>query len=427
MQKLSLTSFSLILLSTVVLAQNEQAVIKNIRSHEALPITRPARPAQGKTYADPTFGTTIQRITDAKKLGLQGCFPQYSKRQAWNTDESLLLLFSDDGSTRLYDGSNYGFMKILDGVGGEDVFWHPLQRSLVIYTDENKICSYDVLKDEKKVIASFPEYSFVNTRGEGNLSTDGSTYAFVGQVYNEKSGDVIFKKLVLYDLKQNKNISSLELPGGIEDFDWVSVSPGGDFVVVDYADNEQKHFHGVEVYDRSFHLLWQKGLGSGHSDLGLDEKGEEVLIMDCYDETENLTNIKKYRLRDGAETTLLGISPYFDQHISCRNEAQKGWCFISTFNYTGRLTEGENGVLPFENEIFALKMDGSKEVRRLALHHSVRYSVQTPDSDHSVYWAEPHATVSRKANRILWGSNWGENVQQVMSVDVYVGSFNLDK
>jgi hypothetical protein len=84
------------------------------------------------------------------------------------------------------------------------------------------------------------------------------------------------------------------------------------------------------------------------------------------------------------------------------------------------LTDSAQNWLAFEDEIFALKLDGSGEVQRIAHHHSRRYSPTTPDSDRSNYFAESHATVSRNGNRIIFGSNWSESVADEMSVDAYV-------
>lgn len=64
--------------------------------------------------------------------------------------------------------------------------------------------------------------------------------------------------------------------------------------------------------------------------------------------------------------------------------------------------------------------DGSCDVQRIAHHHSRRYSPQTPDGDQSVYWAEPHATVNRAGTKVIWGSNWRKNMDDVRSVDVYL-------
>jgi hypothetical protein len=382
--------------------------------------TNMIKPLVRVSYKDPVFGTTITRISDAVQEHLQGLFPQYSKRQVWNSDESKILLFTDDGSARLYDGKKYTYIKTLEEVGGEDVYWHPSDPDIIIFSGDNNLYTYRVSTGQKKLLQSFPGYTFINTRGEGNLSADGNLYAFVGQVYDEKTETVYFRKLVLYNISKKKIISELALPETIDQFDWVSVSPSGKYVVVDYANNDNTRYHGVEVYDSTFRLLWQKGLGAGHSDITRETGGGEFLIMDFYDEQKNITIIKKINLQNGSEKNLLEVSAFFDLHISCRNEMQKDWCLVSTFNYTGRLTVSRQNWLPFENEVFLLKTDGSGQVVRLAHHHSRRYTPGTPDSDNSIYWAEPHASLSRKGNRIIWGSNWNYNVNKVESVDTYV-------
>ncbi|MEK6769260.1 MAG: hypothetical protein AABY85_09775 [Gemmatimonadota bacterium] len=92
----------------------------------------------------------------------------------------------------------------------------------------------------------------------------------LGQMYDSTAQTVTFKDLVVFDLAKGKAVSKLALPKDVENFDWVSISPSGKYVVVDYADEVEKRFHGVEVYDRGFKFLWQKPLGAGHSDLGID-------------------------------------------------------------------------------------------------------------------------------------------------------------
>lgn len=368
-------------------------------SQDVKPEPKLARPEIGKPFQDPTFQRNVTRIATK-------AFPEYSKRQAWNSDESLLLLRTADGRALLFDGATYQLKKELEGVGGEDVFWW--KPNVLLYNPDHALWSYDVKTDEKTKLHEWSEYEFANTRGEGNLSRDGKSYAFVGQLYANET--VTFKDLVLFDLESGKIVAKHALQN-VESFDWVSVSPCGKYVVVDYADDVR----GIEVYDRSFKLLWTKPLGAGHSDLG-----DGFLVMDVYDPEKNVTRIVKYALADGRETELLEVSPLFDVHLSCRNEKHLDWVLVSTFDYVERLTHDAKTWLPFEDEIFALKLDGSREVRRLAHHHSRRYTKETPDSDRSVYFAEPHATVSRNGDRVLFGSNWGEKVADEASVDAYV-------
>jgi hypothetical protein len=65
-------------------------------------------------------------------------------------------------------------------------------------------------------------------------------------------------------------------------------------------------------------------------------------------------------------------------------------------------------------------MDGSGSVQRYAHHHSQRYSESFPDGDLSTYYAEPHATASPTGNRILFGSNWRNRIEENYSVDAYL-------
>ena len=126
-------------------------------------------------------------------------------------------------------------------------------------------------------------------------------------------------------------------------------------------------------------------------------------------------------LKDGRKTRLLSkMEWWFFSHISCRNLDSPGWCFVSTYDGDGHLKDSPATWAAFENEIFALRLDGSGQVRRIAHHHSRRYSPTTPDSDRSVYWAEPHATVSRYGTRVLFGSNWRQRMADPASCDTYV-------
>jgi hypothetical protein len=389
------------------------------------------KPAVGIPYNDPRFGPVVMRLTDARSSSLPGVVPQYAKRQVWNANDSLMLLFTGDGTALLYDAQSYQFIRTLDVVGGEDVFWHPFDPLRIILAQDNALVSYHVDTGLLETLRVFPAYTFINTRGEGNLSRDGRYYAFVGQTYDTITH---FNDIVVYDITANQVIATLALPAQLTDFDWVSISPLGNYVVVDYATGDTGRFQGVEVYDRNLTFLWQKPLGAGHSDLAVapgtlpifaPKTGgvptlQEVLVMDYYDSDSNRNYIRKYRLADGAETTLLDYSWDFDCHISCRNEARSEWCFVSTFDGPGRLSDDSLSWLPYEDEIFALKLDGSGDVQRIAHHHSRRFSPETPDPDLSVYWAEPHATVSKNGERIVFGSNWRQQMAQDTSVDAYL-------
>lgn len=381
------------------------------------------QPAAGVPISDLKFRTSVIRITNSRSLNLKGIVPIYSKRQAWNSNENYFILGDyGNGHVRLYNGTTYQFISDLTDVSGEDIFWSPTDPDRIIFNPDSVLKSYRISTGQISEIHAFTPYNHANTWGEGNLSNDGRYYALVGRLYNYATGEVKIKDILVYDLQTNTVTSKMALPGNLTDFDWVSISPLGNYVVVDYADKITGRYHGVEVYDRNLNFIWQKPIGAGHSDLGIDAEKKEILIMDKYDDDTDSTFIMKYNLSDGKETRLLGLSARFDLHISYRNEQRGDWCFISTFDNNSRLTDDSLSWLPFEDEVFALKIDGSKSVQRIAHHHSRVYSPSMPEET-DTYPAEPHATVSRRGDRILFGSNWRILTEQTASVDAYVADF----
>jgi len=394
-----------------------------VTHHNAIFQGEIAQPLPGVPFTDPNFQTPVVRLTDARARSINGLFPDYAKRQAWNSDESLMILRSAYSDAFLFNGKSYEFIKVLEGVAGDDVFWNPVKPDEIIYNQGDSILHrYNVTTDERTQIHSFAPFNFVNTLGEGNLSMDGKYYAAAERYYNFETGEVTFHDLIVYDLQEDRIVSTHLLPQGqLADFDWISISPLGNYVVVDYANWETGRYRGIEVYDRNFNFLWQKGLGPGHSDLGLDANGEEVLVMDIYSEADNQTHICKFALADGDSTHLLALSLLFDMHESCRALSRPGWVYVSTFDYFERLTDSQENWLPFEDEVFALKMDGSGTVERYAHHHSREYSTYTPDRDHGAnYFAEPRATVSKDGTRILFASNWRIKMDEDFSIDAYL-------
>lgn len=359
---------------------------------------------------------TLTRITNARYDGKSGYFPDYSKRQAWNANETKLMLRSGNGAVNIFDAQTHQFLLAFPDIEGvEDIFWHPTDPQTLYYFLGNELFSKNVQTSQSTSLHTFSSYAAVYCHGEGNLSNDGHYVALCAHDGNDNPVDFL-----VYDLSSQAVVSTLPLNGNVSWIDWISISPLGNYVIVDYATDVNAPYNGVEVYDRNFNFLWRKPLGAGHSDYGLDANGAEVLIMDVYDPDSNVTYINKYVLSTGNSTRLLGISPEFDLHESCRATDRPGWVYVSTFDYVGRLTDDSLSWMPFEDEVFALKMDGSGDVERYAHHRSRRFSPTTPDSDHSFYFAEPHATPNRSGAKVLFGSNWRINLAQDTSVNAYV-------
>ncbi|MBI4854662.1 MAG: hypothetical protein HY819_22920 [Acidobacteria bacterium] len=423
--KRALISILLVVFMIIVFPSATLAQI--ISGHGLIPQPEMSKPNVGEIIKEPVFNTNLVRITNTSLGNKEGAFPNSAKRQAWNVDESLMLINTGEGKTLLYDGQTYKFKKALNSVSGEDIFWHPTDPFTVIYNPLNTLYSYNVITDEVRLIHSFSEYSFASSRG-GNLSNDGRYYAFIGefpllQVDSSKSiaQKVKYEKLVLFDIWTDQVISEKVVITRFNDVNWISMSPDGYYIVVNYKSERDDFLNSMDIYDKGFNLIWQQFLGKGDSsDLAIDANGDEVMIVDRYDNQTDSRFIEKYRLFDGYSTILLEHSKDFYTNISTRNLTRFGWCLVSTYDSESRLTDSLENWLPFEDEIFLLKMDGSQDVERLAHHRSRRFSPTTPSLVSSIAFAEPQAVLSRNANRVLFASNWRENIANAASIDAYV-------
>jgi hypothetical protein len=76
-------------------------------------IPQVAKPPYMKYYREPAFGTKVIRITKARAD--QVIKPVYSTVQAWNADESLLMLYRTEPNSAhvLYDGHTYEHVRDL--------------------------------------------------------------------------------------------------------------------------------------------------------------------------------------------------------------------------------------------------------------------------------------------------------------------------
>jgi len=95
------------------------------------------------------------------------------------------------------------------------------------------------------------------------------------------------------------------------------------------------------------------------------------------------------RLRDGAITSLTDPTNEAEpHHISTRSFDRLGWAYVSYYPAPGQR---------FDDEVIAVKLDGSKAVERLGHMHS---------DVAGCYRCETHAVPSRDGLRVLWASNW---------------------
>jgi len=338
---------------------------------------------------------------------------EYARVQSFNADDSLLIVRSIDSFWYVYDVAS------LMPLGEVPVYveprWDAQDPTLLYYTDETRLTSYDLRTGEINVIRDFADdfpgvdLSAVWTRYEGSPSYDTRTW---GLLANDSEWDPY--AFLIYDM-QTDNLVIREIPPGYS-IDNVTISPLGNYLLAsfdEYCEEGQVGSDanpcGFMVYDRNLENGRSLLRIIGHYDAMLDANGKEVILYQDID-TDYISMLD---LESGAVTPLFPIDfshTAIGFHFSGRASDFPGWGLVSTHN--GGYPTDQTWM---DDSIIAVELKENGRVVRLAHTHSLYDEDMEQD-----YWAEPHASVNRDFTRIVFTSNWGstgtEEVDMYMSV-----------
>lgn len=380
-------------------------------------------------YTDPIFKTKIKRITPQPGLPAGNYVPLYSPSQAWNSDETKLLLLGPSGNFYLFNGQDpYRFIKVLDRDAGLEYdgldispLWDPQNPDRIWYTHFNQLRYYTVSSGRSTIVTVVHKigaidldrlHLYVKTYDYCGISESGNRIAFKvvdggGQVY----------AMLVFDIPSNKFLSVHDFtpagdmpiagapmnkrPGA------VCISPDGDFTEWqwNYDRRDSPNHYGTEIYDveKGTFVRRISDFDTHADQMRLADGVEALVALTSYATHNDYNRITATRYRDGAVVNAYlpdawGSAVDGQWHVSGRGSVSPkgapGWVLMST--YDGPKVDS-SPPYPLGSEIYALRMDGSNEVRRIAHHQSVR------GTD---YFAEPHATANRSFTKVLFGSNW---------------------
>jgi hypothetical protein len=363
---------------------------------QVMPTPEMPYPEYLEPVVDAVFGTPFTRITEPGRRMLPGvvcdpayCRHRYSSNQAWNADQSLLVLTKGCGGYCFLDGRTYEPSFARAFFEGNDCNWHPVNPDLMICVFSNGIYEWAPRTNVKSVVYSTTEYNLLQFGPwTGNPSRDGNRLAVRGLNRDHKL--VVFA----YDIAQRKKFADIPLDRLNGTNNWATISPSGKYIYF-----TQQDYHGIEPayvfdVDGSFVQYWPEHHRPGHGDMTIDEDGSDVYVGISKSDPDKFQVIKR-RLKDGAVTPL---APSGDAgHASLRSINRPGWVILSYYGTQDKVINAGYPA-PFYQEIIALRIDGSGEIRRI---------VQTRNADYN-YIAETHASPSPDATQIVWSSNWGK-------------------
>jgi hypothetical protein len=360
----------------------------------AHPMTSSPKPGYLAATADPVFGTTIRRITNVSAAEGENAviIPMYSTVQAWNADESKLILWHRGTGHELYDGRTYAFLRTLpiSPTDLEHVLWDPVDPDLLYYpTNYNAVPNlmrYRVSTNSIEVLRNFegPPTSCPLDWGQLlSLGTDpqylswGPTEKIVGL----RCGPTKF----LYDIGSDTVLAVKSFPAST-----TAPIPGPSGALA--------YFEGG-VYDRNLSLLRTLDMASTveHANVGRSAAGYDTYNAVSFDDALN-GSLVTFNLATGERTVVVGPSrgypyPPSGTHLSAVATGNPGWVAVS-------MVGDPSGQCVLCQEILLARPE-TLTVCRVAHHHS-----KGPEGGVWGYWAEPHNVISPSGTRILFGSDW---------------------
>ncbi|MGM5029741.1 hypothetical protein AB7813_21540 [Tardiphaga sp. 20_F10_N6_6] len=343
---------------------------------------------------DASLGTTLVRVTTPESPMGNGmvckrsyCTHRYSSAQAWNADQSLLLIVNGCNGLCFLDGHTYA--PLFRRQRGGECEWHPQDPELMICVAGRRISRWSPRSNAEDVILETEVYRELQFGPyKGNPSWDGNRIVVraIGQ-----QGTLVAFAMDLSDRRKFPDIELARIPGKNS---YCGISPLGKYIfcqqsLIDFTDQ-------AFVFSIEGDLLqsWTEHHRPGHGDMTVDAGGDEVYVGISKSAPDKYQVIKR-RLQDGQVTAL---APYGEaQHASMRAIRRPGWVFMS---YAGAALAPAGGkkVAPFAQEVIALKIDGSGEFRRIAHTRNAPYD----------YWSETHGSPSPDGSQVIWSSNWGQ-------------------
>lgn len=375
------------------------------------PIPMTMIPPYNQSYRDPTFGTTIRRITDRAPAGFGT--HTYSQLQAFSPDGQYILLI-EDGVYVVRRLSDLSLVE-LDFVGNA-IRWQPSFPHTLVYYDDNADTTLRVFFLDVETGTAIPQFTFppayerirTNQSFEA-LSHSGSRMAGLA---TRSDGDSVIFMLDFAEETLGAQLALSELYAGpcepdpefgeVEP-DWVGISPLGMYLVVQWTRDGTTRCSGLESFDPwTGEFVGRAYDGHQHGDLGVGADGREYFITweisapPPYN--SNNPGIGK-RYLPGPQT---GTPPFefllevrwgqAGAHISC--QGPNGQCLVTTDKSLTEVSQSQ----ALDSEIFLLDTSGYGQIQRLAHHRSSSCG----------YWVQPRASISGDGRYAVFASDWGQ-------------------
>jgi len=383
--KKKLITCLILVLPFYLIAQDltEGLIVNDLALH---PMEAIEKPSYLNTITDPSFGTTIRRITDAAQGEV--IVPMYSTVQAWNADESLMILYYQSiGSHVLLNGMNYAYIRQLDDINPNDleqIFWDFNDPDVFYYPEAqtDNFIRYTVSSQSKETLVNLGTVS--NCNGDFEMGNDIQMMSWDSDVFTFRCNNelafayrISTDELITFDINEVDNIAPAVAPSG------------------------NRFYHNNQVYDNTGNSILDLNESNlEHSCIGKLANGNDAHFAVAFAQGPMggcIGDIIAHDLTTGFCFPVISQSQGYDYpqsgvHISAlaHKNTEGGWLAASMIGYD------QNGQSLLDQELVIARADeGNITVCRIGHHRS--------DEDQYDYWGEPHAVISPTGTRVLFG------------------------
>jgi hypothetical protein len=375
-------------------------------------------PGYLQPVTDPSLGNMLMRISDpsvfggyrTSNTGLKMIKHHYAKDSVWNADESLIFLENAKYDGALLDGRTYKFLRYLPRSGfNMEKVWSNIDPNIMygVRSGSAALGTLNVRTGARTIIANFPQYSWLSLGSfEGNISDDDGLVCLMGQ----RGTDL---DIISYNIAKKAISGKITLANAYQDkqIDFCTATPSGKYIAVGFSKGTVFGYQddSLVIFDAKMNYARQIA-GKTHVDFTYDMSGDEVVVGNT-SSTGDIWHqfIHSTSLSDGKTTVQLPPGTVNNPtHTSCRATRRPGWCYFSEYANT----DASHPVSYYNeyfnyNEVFAVKLDGSGTIERIAkAHHVTDPSFDSDTND--AYNRSAMAVPSRHGDRVIFASDWGD-------------------
>lgn len=391
-----------------------------VTDHNIYPVpSPPVLPAAGGKLVDPTFGSTILRVTDAADGNDN--HHAYSYWPCMNKNSTRLYVMQTSIGPTLYDfdtlafsisNKRIAFAAVCPSGHGPDIenaVWSDLDPDVIFVHDRNmQLYSYNVVSQTytlvKNFISLFPAGSHTRQMNKNHTNDDLFTFTLQDAGWNVL-GVFAWRKSTDQLYTYTSSGADECQPDRAGNYLIIKTGNSGQYVVesqiVNLATGVVKDlFDGGPSNANTAGPYW----GPGHGDygsgtvMGNDNWNNRFLGRKCAN-ADSFYVVHDWQ-NDWSQ----------DYHASGLSD-KENWILLSTYVGGSLSSSGY-----FKNEIFLVSTDGKDSVLRIAHHHSDYVADYNANGGGSAYWSSPKGSISKNGKWVTFTSNWGSTSRK----DVFV-------